>query len=446
MSSSKKTTYYNLSQFQDADKPSWRGDYNGDMDKIDTGLQSVKTSAVDAKTAAQNAESSINEVKQDYLKKTDAQNTYATKTALNDTKKTIENNADSKFVAKTTYDTAIASKADKTSVYTKTELYTKTESDGKYLTKTAAAETYAKKKKHIVFIGDSYLTGYQPSASALPESSRIGNIAARALGLTPHVFANNASGFKKAGDGNKKFIDLVNSAAISTASIASDVSDVVICGGRNDTEPVEAEARTLIAQCAQSWPKAHIHVMFLWDNHLINSNGATALNSIRSAVNKYNGDSVVSFSGTSMFWGMTYQEFFANGSDIHPNNDGARYYGTMIASEVSGSPAIAANSGQIKLGAPFSGNIKWNINNGVLSIIAKYSCSGNVKSGTKIAQLPAPFDLGDGFIMGLNNSGDKMGYLRLTNGKLEYIGANGGGDMTGNCWIPPQAWTAIMGL
>lgn len=81
-----------------------------------------------------------------------------------------------------------------------------------------------------------------------------------------------------------------------------------------------------------------------------------------------------------------------------------------------------------------------------MSIIAKYSCSGSVKSGTRIATLPNPFDLGDGFIMGLINSGDKMGYLRLTHGNLEYIGANGGGDMTGNCWIPPQAWTAIMGL
>lgn len=440
MSSSKKTPYYNLSQFQDTDKPSWRGDYNADMSKIDTGLQSVKTSAVDAKTAAQNAESSINEVRQDYLKKTDAQNTYATKTALNDTKTTIENNANSKFVSKTVYDTAIASKADKTSVYTKAE------SDGKYLTKTAADETYAKKKKHIVFIGDSYLTGYQPSATALTESSRIGNIAARALGLTPHVFANNASGFKKAGDGNKKFIDLVNSAAISTASIASDVSDVVICGGRNDDSDVTTETFALIGKCVESWPNAHVHMMFLWDNHLITPTAATVLNSIRSAVNKYNGDSVVSFSGTSMFWGMTYPEFFVNGSDIHPNSEGARYYGTMIASEVSGSPAIAANSGQITLSAPFSGSIKWNINNGVMSIIGKYSCSGNVKSGTKIATLPNPFDLGDGFIMGLINAGDKMGYLRLTGGNLQYIGANGGGDMTGNCWIPPHAWTAIMGL
>lgn len=135
MSSSQKTPYYNLSQFQDADKPSWRGDYNGDMGKIDTGMQEVKTTAIDAKTAAQNAESSINEVKRDYLTKTDAQDTYATKTELNETKTTIENNADSKFVAKTVYDTAIANKADKTIVYTKTE------SDDKYRTKT---DSYSK--------------------------------------------------------------------------------------------------------------------------------------------------------------------------------------------------------------------------------------------------------------------------------------------------------------
>ena len=135
MSSSQKTPYYNLSQFQDTDKPSWRGDYNGDMSKIDTGMQEIKTSAIDAKTAAQNAESSINEVKRDYLKKTDAQDTYATKTALNDTKTTIENNTDNKFVAKTVYDTAIANKADKTSVYTKTE------SDNKFALKTASTET-----------------------------------------------------------------------------------------------------------------------------------------------------------------------------------------------------------------------------------------------------------------------------------------------------------------
>ena len=135
MASTRKTPYYNLSQFDDHDKPTWRGDYNGDMGKIDTGMQEIKTSAIDAKTAAQNAESSINEVRRDYLEKTDAQDTYATKTELNETKTTIENNADNKFVAKTVYDTAIADKADKTSVYTKTE------SDDKYRAKT---DSYSK--------------------------------------------------------------------------------------------------------------------------------------------------------------------------------------------------------------------------------------------------------------------------------------------------------------
>lgn len=135
MASTRKTPYYNLSQFDDHDKPTWRGDYSGDMSKIDTGMQEIKTSAIDAKTIAQNAESSINEVKRDYLTKTDAQDTYATKTELNDTKTTIETNADSKFVAKTVYEAAITDKADKTSVYTKTE------SDDKYRAKT---DSYSK--------------------------------------------------------------------------------------------------------------------------------------------------------------------------------------------------------------------------------------------------------------------------------------------------------------
>lgn len=142
MASTRKTPYYNLSQFDDHDKPTWRGDYNGDMGKIDTGMQEIKTNAIDAKTAAQNTESSINEVKRDYLTKTDAQDTYATKTELNETKTTIENNADSKFVAKTVYEAAITDKADKTSVYTKTE------SDDKYRDKT---DSYSKSETNSNF-------------------------------------------------------------------------------------------------------------------------------------------------------------------------------------------------------------------------------------------------------------------------------------------------------
>ena len=56
MSSTTKTTNYNLSQFADADKPTWRGDYNGDMLKIDRGMQCNANAAADAHTAATNAQ------------------------------------------------------------------------------------------------------------------------------------------------------------------------------------------------------------------------------------------------------------------------------------------------------------------------------------------------------------------------------------------------------
>lgn len=60
MSSTTKTPNYNLSQFADADKPTWRGDYTGDMAKIDRGLQCNANAAADAHTAATNAQQTAN--------------------------------------------------------------------------------------------------------------------------------------------------------------------------------------------------------------------------------------------------------------------------------------------------------------------------------------------------------------------------------------------------
>lgn len=135
MASSKKTPYYNLSQFQDADKPSWRGDYNGDMDKIDTGIRDAKDTAIDARRTANDMDAKIEDVKNTYVSKVSADEKYATKTLLSDTKNEIETNANNTFVTKSVYNENIAKKADKTSVYTKTE------SDEKFALKTANTET-----------------------------------------------------------------------------------------------------------------------------------------------------------------------------------------------------------------------------------------------------------------------------------------------------------------
>lgn len=48
MSSTNKTTNYELSQFIGTDKPAWLTDYNGDMGKIDTGIYNAQTTATGA--------------------------------------------------------------------------------------------------------------------------------------------------------------------------------------------------------------------------------------------------------------------------------------------------------------------------------------------------------------------------------------------------------------
>lgn len=56
MASTNKTTHYELSQYVGSDKPTYLSDYNGDMLKIDTAINTAKTTADTAQTAATTAQ------------------------------------------------------------------------------------------------------------------------------------------------------------------------------------------------------------------------------------------------------------------------------------------------------------------------------------------------------------------------------------------------------
>nr|DAP78470.1 MAG TPA: hypothetical protein [Caudoviricetes sp.] len=56
MSSTNKTTYYDLSQYIGTDKPTYLQDYNGDMSKIDTAIHDVNNVATTATQSAGSAE------------------------------------------------------------------------------------------------------------------------------------------------------------------------------------------------------------------------------------------------------------------------------------------------------------------------------------------------------------------------------------------------------
>ena len=52
MSATNKTTYLDLPQFIGTDVPSWLGDFNGAMEKIDTGYNNVDIKAGQAASTA----------------------------------------------------------------------------------------------------------------------------------------------------------------------------------------------------------------------------------------------------------------------------------------------------------------------------------------------------------------------------------------------------------
>ena len=57
MSATNKTTYYELPIFIGTDTPSWLGDWNNSMSKIDTALNDVHTEAQNAQNTANSAQS-----------------------------------------------------------------------------------------------------------------------------------------------------------------------------------------------------------------------------------------------------------------------------------------------------------------------------------------------------------------------------------------------------
>lgn len=94
MAHTNQTTNYELSQFAGTDRPSWIDDYNADMTKIDTAIKAAAQSGTNAYTKVE---------------------------------------SDAKYETKTDATSKLASKADKSSVYTKTE------ADGRFVPKSYTA-------------------------------------------------------------------------------------------------------------------------------------------------------------------------------------------------------------------------------------------------------------------------------------------------------------------
>lgn len=483
MSSLNKTPHYNLSQFGDSpdDKPSWRGDYTSDMSRIDAQMYRNATDVTTATAAANNANTAAGQAK------TTADGAL---TLAQDNKTDIakldgyfgELGVTSAVTAQNLL-TTINGKADSSALAGKVDagsVYTKGESDGRYLqlggysgtaasinaTATKAKDDASMAKStataaqtsvnavaavttdltELVWIGDSLCTGYQLGGVSLAESKRIPQRVASKLGLNLHVFANNASGYGKAGDGGKTFLTLA-SEALSAMDVDArkKVKYVVVCGGRNDTGDTYSSALgvfdTLLGtgpRASRNFPNASAHAIFLWDNASIPSENAQAMNGIASAA-AANG---LAWHPWTWTLGMGHPDWFDKENDPHYNADGSNYIAGMLASTITGDyePCMGELSGEVGMTGGCSGKLHWRFMGGVVTLTAKFSASE--PSGT-IAKLPKFIDLGDNFIMILGGMGNQQAFAHLAGGDLRITGVVGGGKLSGNCWITPQSFIPI---
>lgn len=483
MSSLNKTPHYNLSQFGDSpdDKPSWRGDYTADMSRIDAQMYRNATDITTATAAANNANTAAGQAKT----AADGALTLAqaNKADIAELDGYFGELGVTSSVTAQNLLTTINGKADSSDLAGKVDagsVYTKGESDGRYLqsggysgtaaninatatkakddagtAKSMAAAAQASASAvaavttdltELVWIGDSLSTGYQPGGVALAEGKRIPQCVASKLGLNLHVFANNASGYGKAGDGGKTFLTLASEALSSMdVDARKKVKYVVVCGGRNDTGDTYGSALgvfdTLLGtgpRASRNFPNASAHAIFLWDNASIPFANAQAMNSIASAA-AANG---LAWHPWTWTLGMGHPDWFANGNDPHYNAVGSNYIASMLASAIAGDcePCGGELSGEVGMTGGCSGKLLWRFTGGVVTLTAKFTASE--PSGT-IAKLPKFIDLGDNFIMILGSAGNQQAFAHLAGGDLQITGVVGGGKLSGNCWITPQSFIPI---
>ena len=362
MSSVEKTAYFNLSQFGDNDKPSWRGDYTSDMGKIDTGLNSVRTTAENANTNANSAITQVSDVRNtadnnkrvlsamglettteatDFLTRVeslDAETTAATEnlkalgadtvdkaTALAQTISTVKSKANTNDVyTKAQVDNTFATIVQLNQKANSADVYTTSAADSKFALKTEVPETVT--SNIIVTMGDSYADGL--GANKWP--NKLINMLP---GWTLRNYAVSGAGWNVSG---KLFVDQLNTAIADTTLDKNRVGIVLVAGGRNDIMDASiAKARTVafVTLARASFPNARIMVVpMLWHNTAMNGAGRVKASGVLAGAAEAGAEGI----NWAWTWNMGNTNNFPSG-DIHPNETGAQVIASYMASAVRGS-------------------------------------------------------------------------------------------------------------
>nr|DAT65257.1 MAG TPA: hypothetical protein [Caudoviricetes sp.] len=361
MSSINKTPHYNLSQFGDSpdDKPSWRGDYTGDMSKIDSQMYRNATDATTATSVANTAKSAADSALA--LAKTNESNISEQGSYFNalgvTSQQTAQSlmssiNAKAENSALTTLQGtvsalsgAVDTKADATEVYTRSQADARYTQQGGYAGtaqqivrlvdgKADSSVVYTRQQADerfvlndsvqniLVAIGDSYFEGYRTTK---PATDSMIVVASEMLGLTCRNFAVGGSGFIT---GSSTFSNQLDAANAQIAD-KTQVKYVVIGGGRNDAwnTLTETDVKSTLEKAVTLFPYSKIvFIPMMWDNMWPTWQQGIAYGKMVAGGREVPQVSVIYDAPT---WGLFRKDGM---TDIHPNTIGSRTYAQYIAS------------------------------------------------------------------------------------------------------------------
>lgn len=358
MSSINKTTHYGLSQFGDSpdDKPSWRGDYSGDMSKIDSQMYRNETDATTAtstanmaKITADNTLSLAQANRADITEQESYFNALGVTSAQTAQSLMSTINGKAENTALTSLQSTVSSLSDTVDGKANTaDMYTRSQADARYTKqggysgtaqqldqRIQALETQPEDQLPICLcIGDSYANS---SESVNPD----GTDATKWPTQLRNIIGNNyrvknysvtGAGFNVSG---KTFTNQINNAYSASAIDNDNVAIIIIGGGRNDigtTPQMESYADATFSNARAKFPKARIiSVPMLWHNAGMDMYGRQKAAGVAQAAAK-NGVENVDWAWT---WNIGNDSNFPSG-DIHPNANGAKVIASYMASAIRG--------------------------------------------------------------------------------------------------------------
>lgn len=386
MSSINKTTHYNLSQFGDSpdDKPSWRGDYSGDMSKIDSQMYRNETDATTAtstanmaKITADNTLSLAQANRADITEQESYFNALGVTSAQTAQSLMSTINGKAENTALTSLQGTVSSLSDTVDGKANTaDVYTRSQADARYTKqggysgtaqqldqRIQALETQPEDQLPICLcIGDSYANS---SESVNPD----GTDATKWPTQLRNIIGNNyrvknysvtGAGFNVSG---KTFTDQINNAYSASAIDNDNVAIIVIGGGRNDigtTPQMESYADATFSNARAKFPKARIiSVPMLWHNAGMDMYGRQKAAGVAQAAAK-NGVENVDWAWT---WNIGNDSNFPSG-DIHPNANGAKVIASYMAAAIRGTytgryeaATLSSTSGHVRSNIVASGGM-----------------------------------------------------------------------------------------